>query len=572
MSETTIALLGLGLMGSGMAGRLLDAGYPLRVYNRNATKAEPLVARGATLTRSPREAAAGASVVISMLSDVPVARDLWLGRGEALVDIAPGTILVESSTVTVDWILELNRAATEHGCVLVDAPVTGSRAQAAAGQLLFLAGGPTDTLGKIDPVLRAMGRDVVHVGPVGSGARLKLINNFLSGVQTAALAEALSMIERSGLDTQKSLNVLTEGAPGSPIVKLLSGRMEPSGSMSPSSCSSSWPKIFATPLARQTRMRSIWIWVELHYAFLSTPSPQARVTTTCPPWWSSSVNTRRAKDECGPAVKKRLGRLYGNWMYRWETALTTRDTNRIVRPVEWGFDWLQDFTSAYGFPLSAPAAEDYVASERTMLALNDFILRHRADFFAYDTPQILCSKSVILSSFRRMSAPRPCSGTPFCAKRQSRASSPWRSSCGLLRRCARLIRKTTASTPVGSLRPSTRWQVNQSRPSSSCRSGTPTRFSHNALCSIFNRFGVSALRLSKPYHDIRRPAELERADYAVSANVGRTFASCRQAVIDIRLLYRLAAAAGATSNSAFWAPAWAPAMRFSPARWMNGSA
>lgn len=212
-------------MGSGMAGRLLDAGYPLRVYNRNATKAEPLVARGATLTRSPREAAAGASVVISMLSDVPVARDLWLGRGEALVDIAPGTILVESSTVTVDWILELNRAATEHGCVLVDAPVTGSRAQAAAGQLLFLAGGPTDTLGKIDPVLRAMGRDVVHVGPVGSGARLKLINNFLSGVQTAALAEALSMIERSGLDTQKSLNVLTEGAPGSPIVKLLSGRM-----------------------------------------------------------------------------------------------------------------------------------------------------------------------------------------------------------------------------------------------------------------------------------------------------------------------------------------------------------
>ncbi len=212
-------------MGSGMAGRLLDAGYPLRVYNRNAAKAEALVARGATLAHSPREAAAGATVVISMLSDVVVSRDIWLGRGEALADIAPGTILVESSTVTVDWIHELNRAAKEHGCALVDAPVTGSKVQAAGGQLLFLAGGATGTLAKIDPILRAMGRDVIHVGPVGSGARLKLINNFLSGVQTAALAEALSMIERSGLDVQKSLGVITEGAPGSPITKLLSGRM-----------------------------------------------------------------------------------------------------------------------------------------------------------------------------------------------------------------------------------------------------------------------------------------------------------------------------------------------------------
>jgi len=183
------------------------------------------VARGATLAPSPRAAVADASVVISMLSDVPVCRDVWLGRGEALVDAAPGTLLVESSTITVDWIHELNLAAQERGCVLVDAPVTGSKAQAAAGQLLFLAGGSGEAVDKIDPILRTMGRDVVHVGPVGSGARLKLINNFLSGVQTAALAEALSMIERSGLDLQKALGVLTAGAPGSPIVKLLSERM-----------------------------------------------------------------------------------------------------------------------------------------------------------------------------------------------------------------------------------------------------------------------------------------------------------------------------------------------------------
>jgi 3-hydroxyisobutyrate dehydrogenase len=225
MEQTKIALLGLGLMGSGMAGHLLDAGYPLTIWNRTPDKAQALTNRGARLAKSPREAAAGAAVVISMLADVPVCRDVWLGRGEALVDIAPGTILIESSTVSVEWIEELERAAKEHGCDLVDAPVTGSKPQAEAGQLLFLAGGSSATVNKVTPILNAMGRGVVHVGPSGSGARLKLINNFLSGSQAAALAEALSLIERSGLDREKALGVLTEGAPGSPLVKLLSGRM-----------------------------------------------------------------------------------------------------------------------------------------------------------------------------------------------------------------------------------------------------------------------------------------------------------------------------------------------------------
>jgi 3-hydroxyisobutyrate dehydrogenase len=225
MGETNIALLGLGLMGSGMAGRLLDAGYPLTIWNRTPGKTQALADRGAKVAQSPRQAVAGATVVISMLADVPVCRDVWLGRGEAILGAAPGTVLVESSTVTVEWIEELDRAAKEHGCELVDAPVTGSKPQAAAGQLLFLAGGSSAALDSITPILKAMGRDVVHVGPVGSGARLKLINNFLSGSQVAALAEALSLIERSGLDAQKALGVLTEGAPGSPLVKLLSGRM-----------------------------------------------------------------------------------------------------------------------------------------------------------------------------------------------------------------------------------------------------------------------------------------------------------------------------------------------------------
>src|ERR1700761_8015525 len=225
MADTKIALLGLGLMGSGMAGRLLDAGYPLTIWNRSSDKAKAFADRGARIAKSPREAAMSANVIISMLSDVVVCRDVWLGRGEALQGSAPGTILVESSTVTVEWVHELDRAAKDAGCELVDAPVTGSKPQAASGQLLFLAGGAAPAVDKLTPVLKAMGRDVVHVGGVGSGARLKLINNFLSGSQVAGLAEAISLIERSGLDLNKALSVLTEGAPGSPIVKTLSGRM-----------------------------------------------------------------------------------------------------------------------------------------------------------------------------------------------------------------------------------------------------------------------------------------------------------------------------------------------------------
>jgi 3-hydroxyisobutyrate dehydrogenase len=108
---------------------------------------------------------------------------------------------------------------------LIDAPVTGSRVQAAAGQLLFLAGGSADILKKITPVLETMSRGIVHLGPVGSGAHLKLINNFVCGVQAASLAEALGMIERGGLDTELAMRVLTEGAPASPLFKTLSARM-----------------------------------------------------------------------------------------------------------------------------------------------------------------------------------------------------------------------------------------------------------------------------------------------------------------------------------------------------------
>ena len=226
MTKLRIAFLGLGIMGSGMARRLLGAGFPLTVYNRTLEKTNPFSAAGAAVGDSPREVAANADVIIAMVADDPASRTLWLDPEEGALGAAgPGTIIIESSTLTVGWVRELAAAVEARGCEFIDAPVTGSKSHAAAGELNFLVGGHAVTLEKVRPVLAAMGRSVTHLGPAGSGALVKLINNFVCGVEIAALAEALAMIERSGLDRAKALAVLADGAPGSPLFKAVAARM-----------------------------------------------------------------------------------------------------------------------------------------------------------------------------------------------------------------------------------------------------------------------------------------------------------------------------------------------------------
>jgi 3-hydroxyisobutyrate dehydrogenase len=225
MEKKSIAFLGLGLMGSGMAARLLSHGFHVTVYNRNPQKAAALAQAGAGVANSPREATQGAGIIISMLADDVAARSVWLGENGALAGAASGAVLVESSTVSVGWVSELAAAAAQKKCDLLDAPVTGSKNQAAAGELNFLVGGSASALEAARSALAAMSRSIVHLGPSGSGALLKLINNFLCGVQVAALAEGMALIEKGGLDRAKALEILANGAPGSPLVKMLSARM-----------------------------------------------------------------------------------------------------------------------------------------------------------------------------------------------------------------------------------------------------------------------------------------------------------------------------------------------------------
>ena len=225
MSKTPVAILGLGTMGIGMAANLLKTGFPLTVYNRTAAKADSLAAEGAHVAKTPAEAAAGAAVVLCMVSDDAASREMWNGKHGALAAAAPGTVLVECSTLSPAWIKELAKLAEARKLDLLDAPVTGSRVQAETGQLLFLVGGSDAALAIATPALRTMSKDIIHLGPTGSGATMKLLNNFLCGVQVASLAEGLAWLERSGLDRDKALGVLKNGAPGSPLLANVSARM-----------------------------------------------------------------------------------------------------------------------------------------------------------------------------------------------------------------------------------------------------------------------------------------------------------------------------------------------------------
>jgi hypothetical protein len=230
-----------------------------------------------------------------------------------------------------------------------------------------------------------------------------------------------------------------------------------------------------------------------------------------------------------------LSDWYRRRMIAWETALTTRDENRVVRPMEWGFDWLEEFIGAAGLRGEVERAErDPAAAEPAMLAVNEAIVRNSEAFFGYESAR----------DFRLEKRPPqlfPTNVRPETLRRDARLARM--AVEGKLKKAQFLRFTSPARTPYPENDlVNARWFP---APAGKQR-GKPRQamvvmpqwnadaFSHNILCTLFNRFGISALRLSKPFHDVRRPAETVRSDYAVSSNIGRNIAACRQAVIDVR--------------------------------------
>lgn len=221
MSDTkpTLAFLGLGYMGSRMAARLLDAGYPMTVYNRDASKTTPLTERGAAAASTPADAAGQAEIVISMLADDGAVRAVLLGDGGAIAAMQPGTILIEMSTVSPDMAREVAAAAKARDIAALDAPVAGSTPQAEEGSLLIFAGGDANTLETCRPVLLAVGKSISHMGPNGTGVTMKVINNTLLGLGLQAVAEAIALGVKSGLDPAQLLDVLGQSTVVAPAHK-----------------------------------------------------------------------------------------------------------------------------------------------------------------------------------------------------------------------------------------------------------------------------------------------------------------------------------------------------------------
>jgi 3-hydroxyisobutyrate dehydrogenase-like beta-hydroxyacid dehydrogenase len=222
---TKVGFIGLGRMGHGMAGRYLDAGFSVAVWNRSKAKAEDLIARGARWASSPAEAADGADGVVTMVADDEASHAVWLGKDGAAAAMKAGSLAIECSTVSHQHALDMARELRGRGLIYIDCPVTGLPQAAAAGKLTLLVGAEPADLVSAKPYLAPIGDVVRHFGAVGTGTVFKLINNLMGAVQIASLAEGVAMAEQAGLDMNLVAEALATGAVASPQVIRHSKRM-----------------------------------------------------------------------------------------------------------------------------------------------------------------------------------------------------------------------------------------------------------------------------------------------------------------------------------------------------------
>jgi 3-hydroxyisobutyrate dehydrogenase-like beta-hydroxyacid dehydrogenase len=206
--KPTIGFIGLGLMGKPMAGNLLKAGFPVVVWNRSAGKADELMEQGARRGANPRETAAQADVLITIVSDPPALEQVLWGADGALGALRRGSAYIDSSTISPDLARKVAAACEERGIEFLDAPVTGGDWGAKAGELVFMIGGKPETLERVKPMLEAMGKRFFLLGPNGAGQTVKLAMNLILALQVEALAEALALVTAAGLPGERLIEVL----------------------------------------------------------------------------------------------------------------------------------------------------------------------------------------------------------------------------------------------------------------------------------------------------------------------------------------------------------------------------
>jgi len=211
----TIAFIGLGTMGLPMAANLLRKSYAVTVYNRTPGKAGELLDLGAEEASTPLAAARNADVVLTMISNDAAVEDVYYGSEGIFAGLKPGTVLIDSSTISPALVRKLAQDAADAFCDFLDAPVTGSKPAAIDGTLLFMVGGDKQVVEEQKPLLLAMGREVLYMGPSGSGAAAKLAHNTIVGINAAGLVEGMAIAAKAGIDASSFLQVVQGGGAAS---------------------------------------------------------------------------------------------------------------------------------------------------------------------------------------------------------------------------------------------------------------------------------------------------------------------------------------------------------------------
>lgn len=222
---STIAFIGLGIMGSPMAVHLQNAGNDVVGYNRTPEKARPLVEAGGRAAESIADAVPGADVVCVMVPDSPDVQDVLAGEGGVFDNAKPGALVIDFSSIRPDVTVELAKQATGRGLRLLDAPVSGGEAGAKNAALSVMVGGAAEDFAAAKPVFDAVGKTVVHVGPSGSGQTVKAANQLIVAANIQALSEAVVFLEAYGVDTEAALEVLGGGLAGSKVLDQKKGNM-----------------------------------------------------------------------------------------------------------------------------------------------------------------------------------------------------------------------------------------------------------------------------------------------------------------------------------------------------------
>ncbi len=216
-----VGFVGLGIMGSRMAASLARAGHPVTAYNRTREKAEAWVAEhGGQVADTPRDAAAGAAAVITMVVDGAQVEEVLLGEDGAVHGAAPGTLFIDCSTIAPADVRRIGAALAERGMRFVDAPVSGSSPKAEDGTLTIMAGGSEEDFNRARPFFEAMGETILHVGPLAHGQTVKVISNAVGATNAATLAQALVVGKATGVDLEALVAVLGASSAASTMVTL----------------------------------------------------------------------------------------------------------------------------------------------------------------------------------------------------------------------------------------------------------------------------------------------------------------------------------------------------------------